>query len=87
MRDRGENAAPEVVFEFQRKLSNGEWRALALARTLGDRIDFDEALEALREAWSAPLPPGSYRARAAEGDGRWLYGAVDRRGRFSLLTW
>jgi hypothetical protein len=75
-----------VVFEVQRRLRNGEWKGLGLARTPGDHADFDGALEAFCEAWNGPLPQGSYRTRAARGDGRWLYGAVDRRGRFSFLS-
>jgi len=74
-----------MIFEFQRELSNGEWRALGLSRTADDTFDLDAAAAALKATWKGPLPPGSYRVRAPEGDSRWRYARVDRGGEFVIV--
>lgn len=38
---------PGVIFEFQRELSNGEWKALGLSRSLTDEFEVDETVRAL----------------------------------------
>ena len=75
-----------TIFEFQRELSNGEWKALGLART-GDEetFDLDAAATALQATWNGPLPAGSYRVRSPEGDSRWRYARVGRDGEFVLV--
>lgn len=74
-----------MMFEFQRELSNGEWKALGLSRSAGDAFDVAAGVSALEAAWSGPLPDGSYRVRAPEGDSRWRYGRVDKTGTFRLI--
>jgi hypothetical protein len=74
-----------VIFEFQRELSNGEWKALGLSRTSADEFDVDQAAEALRATWGGPLPPGAYRVRSPEGASRWRYARVGRGGEFVLV--
>lgn len=74
-----------MIFEFQRELSNGEWKALGLSRTGAEVFDPDAAAEALKATWNGPLPPGSYRVRSPEGESRWRYARVDRDGEFILI--
>jgi hypothetical protein len=74
-----------MIFEFQRELANGEWKALGLARTTAEDFDVDAAVRALQATWNGPLPEGAYRTRSPEGDSRWRYGRVDRRGSFALI--
>jgi hypothetical protein len=74
-----------VIFEFQRELSNGEWRAMGLSRTGSEAFDLGAAAEALQATWDGPLPPGAYRVRAPEGDSRWRYARVGRKGEFVLV--
>jgi hypothetical protein len=74
-----------VIFEFQRELSNGEWKALGLARTFEEKFDIAAGVEALAATWRNGLPAGSYRVRSPEGDSRWRYGQVDRTGAFRLI--
>jgi hypothetical protein len=40
-----------VIFEFQRELANGEWKALGLARTADEDFDVLAAVQALRASW------------------------------------
>ena len=74
-----------MLFEFQREIANGEWKALGLARTADDDFDVDAAVRALQATWNGPLPQGAYRTRSPEGDSRWRYGRVDRGGNFTLV--
>jgi hypothetical protein len=74
-----------VIFEFQRELANGEWKALGLARTPGEEFDIAAGVRALKATWRGELPAGSYRVRSPEGESRWRYGQVDRSGSFKLL--
>jgi hypothetical protein len=74
-----------VIFEFQRELSNGEWKALGLARTGGGAFDVEAAVTALQATWDGPLPAGAYRVRSPEGASRWRYARVDRAGAFALV--
>lgn len=74
-----------VIFEFQREIANGEWKALGLARTAADDFDVGGAVRALRATWNGSLPQGAYRIRSPEGDSRWRYGRVDRSGDFALI--
>jgi hypothetical protein len=74
-----------MIFEFQRELSNGEWRALGLARSGDDGFDVAAAVRALQATWGGSLPAGTYRLRSPEGDSRWRYGRVDRGGSFALV--
>jgi hypothetical protein len=74
-----------VIFEFQRELANGEWKALGLARTAADDFDIVTAVRALQATWKGSLPEGAYRTRSPEGDSRWRYGRVDRSGNFALM--
>jgi hypothetical protein len=74
-----------VIFEFQRELSNGEWKALGLARTQGEEFDVAAGVRALEATWRGGLPFGSYRVRSPEGEGRWRYGQVDEAGAFRLI--
>ncbi len=37
-----------MIFEFQRKIANGEWKALGLARAAADDFDVGGAVRALR---------------------------------------
>jgi hypothetical protein len=76
---------PTVIFEFQRERADGEWEALGIARTAGGEFDLDAAVQALQAVWDGPLPSGSYRVRAVEGDGRWHFGEVGRSGSFKQL--
>jgi hypothetical protein len=74
-----------VIFEFQRELSNGEWKALGLSRSADDEFDIGEAVRALQATWKGPLPSGSYRVRSPEGESRWRYAQVDKAGAFRLI--
>ncbi len=74
-----------MIFEFQREISNGEWKALGLARTPGEEFDVAAGAQALEATWRGGLPIGSYRVRSPEGDSRWRYGQVDRTGAFRLI--
>ncbi len=74
-----------MIFEFQREIANGEWKALGLARTAADDFDVGGAVRALRATWNGSLPQGAYRIRSPEGDSRWRYGRVDRGGDFALI--
>jgi hypothetical protein len=74
-----------VIFEFQRELANGEWKALGLARTSDEDFDIAAGAQALEATWRGRLPIGSYRVRSPEGDSRWRYGQVDKTGVFRLL--
>lgn len=74
-----------MIFEFQRELSNGEWKALGLSRTATDAFDLDAAAAALQATWDGPLPAGSYRVRSPEGESRWRYARVGRDGEFVLV--
>jgi hypothetical protein len=74
-----------VIFEFQRELANGEWKALGLARTAAEEFDIAAGAQALEATWSGRLPSGSYRVRSPEGESRWRYGQVDKGGGFRLV--
>jgi hypothetical protein len=74
-----------MIFEFQRELGNGEWKALGLSRTATGAFDLDAAADALRATWAGPLPAGSYRVRSPEGGSRWRYARVGRSGEFVLV--
>jgi hypothetical protein len=74
-----------MMFEFQRELSNGEWKALGLSRSADDVFDVAAGVRALEATWNGPLPDGSYRVRAPEGDSRWRYARVDKAGTFRLI--
>lgn len=74
-----------MLFEFQRELSNGEWKALGLSRSAGDVFDVAAGVRALEATWKGPLPDGSYRVRSPEGDSRWRYARVDKTGAFQLI--
>lgn len=41
-----------MIFEFQREIANGEWKALGLARTAADDFDVGGAVPALRAGLS-----------------------------------
>ena len=75
----------QVIFEFQRELSNGEWKALGLSRTGTELFDVDAAALALKATWDGPLPAGAYRVRSPEGDSRWRYARVGHDGEFVLV--
>jgi hypothetical protein len=74
-----------MMFEFQRELSNGEWKALGLSRSASDAFDVAAGVRALEATWNGPLPDGSYRVRSPEGDSRWRYARVDKSGAFRLI--
>ena len=74
-----------MIFEFQRELKNGEWKALGLSRTGTEDFDVDAAATALQATWAGPLPAGAYRVRSPEGDSRWRYARVGRNGEFVLI--
>lgn len=74
-----------MIFEFQRELANGEWKALGLARTQDDEFDIAGAARALEATWRGRLPTGSYRVRSPERESRWRYGQVDKAGAFRLI--
>ncbi len=74
-----------MMFEFQRELENGEWEALGLSRSAGDDFDVAAGVRALEATWKGPLPEGSYRVRAPQGDSRWRYARVEETGAFDLI--
>ncbi len=74
-----------MIFEFQRELASGEWKALGLSRSAGDDFDVAAGVQALEATWRSRLPSGSYRVRSPEGDSRWRYARVDRSGAFRLV--
>lgn len=72
-----------LIYEVQRESEDGEWEALGLARGASQRVDPDEAIEALRA--TQELAPGCYRVRAVEDEQRWHFGEVDDGGEFRLI--
>jgi hypothetical protein len=72
-----------VIYEFQRECDDGEWEALGLSRCISDKIDIDDAVDALRA--TQKLEHGSYRVRAVEDEHRWHFGEVDADGGFRLV--
>ena len=74
-----------LMFEFQREVEDGDWEALGLGRSTGDRSDYASALRELRATLGQPLEAGIYRLRLIEPGSRWRFAEVDELGDLRLI--